>query len=54
MSVEFQQNVIESGQWLIKAFLPLDAMPARHMLSFCVRLSVRLSVRHKSEFYKNG
>jgi len=35
-------------------FLPRDAMLAWFMLSSCVHLSVRPSVRPKSEFYKDG
>jgi len=35
-------------------FLPRDDMLARYVLSSCVRLSVRLSVCHKSDFYYDG
>ena len=34
--------------------LPRDAMLTRYMLSACVRPSVCLSVRHKSQFYREG
>jgi len=37
----------------IEGFLLRDATLARYVLSSCARLSVRLSVRHKSVFYQN-
>jgi len=39
---------------IVTEFLPRDAVPARYMLSSCVRLSVRPSVRHTPVLYQNG
>ena len=38
-------SICDAVSFLLHPFLPRDAMLARHMLSPCVRLSARLSVR---------